>query len=161
MSEAVLRGWPVARVGRRKRAPAALTERERALARAPMFSSLPKRQLRAIAKVTGVWTYPEATVIVEEGKPGASFYVILEGRATVLKRKRRVGRLSPGEFFGEVSLLDPGPRTASVVADTSVTCIELAAKDFLDVLASEATIAGNILRTLAKRLRRAEQPLLG
>jgi CRP/FNR family cyclic AMP-dependent transcriptional regulator len=138
-----------------------MAERERALSRAPLFSTLPKRHQRAIAKVTGVWTYPKDSVIVREGKPGASFFVILEGRAIVRRGTRTVGRLSSGEFFGEISLLDPGPRTASVIAETDVTCLELAAKDFLDVIDAENAIAGSILRVLARRLREAERPLVG
>ena len=161
MAEVRLREWPVGPVRRRSSGRAALAERERALARAPLFSSLPKRQQRAIARVTGVWTYPQGSVIVQEGKPGASFFVILEGRASVMKGKRSIGRLSWGEFFGEISLLDPGPRTASVIADTDVTCLELAAKDFLDVIAAENAIAGSMLRVLARRLREAERPLVG
>jgi CRP/FNR family cyclic AMP-dependent transcriptional regulator len=160
MSGAVLRDWPVGPAGRRRTAPATLADREQALAGAPLFSSLPKKQLRSISKVTGVWAYPENTVIVQEGKPGGSFYVILEGRASVRNMKGKVGSLSTGDFFGEISLLDPGPRMASVVAETPVKCIELAGRDFLDVIEGESRIANNILRVLAGRLRRAEHPLI-
>src|SRR5919201_3936095 len=81
VAEVRLREWPVGPVRRRSSGRAALAERERALARAPLFSSLPARKQRPIARVTGVWTYPQGSVIVQEGKPGASFFVITEGRA--------------------------------------------------------------------------------
>jgi CRP/FNR family transcriptional regulator, cyclic AMP receptor protein len=154
-------GWPVAPPPRRSNARAALQQREAALIRAPLFAPLPKRHLRAIAKVTSVWTYPEKTVIVEEGKRGTSFFVILEGRARVTKRGRAAGRLSAGEFFGEVSLLDPGPRTASVIAETPVKCLELSGQAFLDVVARDGRIANALLRVLARRLRETEQPKIG
>jgi CRP/FNR family transcriptional regulator, cyclic AMP receptor protein len=153
-------GWPAAPVPRRSSARAALAEREGALVRAPLFASLPKRHLRAIAKVTSVWTYPKGSVIVEEGKRGMSFFVILQGRAMVVKRGRSIGILSPGEFFGEVSVLDPGPRTASVISDAEVKCLELSGQDFLDLVGKESRIAEALLRVMARRLRENERQLV-
>lgn len=154
-------GWPFAPVPPRASARALVAERQVALARAPLFSLLPKRHLRSIAKVTGVWTYTSGSAIVKEGFSGSSFHVILEGRATVRRGPRTIARLSEGDFFGEISLLDPGPRTASVIAETNVKCLELVAKDFLALLSRENVIAGAILRVLARRLREAEPPLVG
>jgi CRP/FNR family transcriptional regulator, cyclic AMP receptor protein len=153
-------GWPVAPVRRRSSTRAALAERESALVRAPLFASLPKRHLRAIAKVTSAWTYPKGSGIVEEGKRGTSFFVILEGRARVVKRGRTIGRLNPGEFFGEVSVLDPGPRTASVISDADVKCLELSGQDLLDLLAKESRMAEALLRVMARRLRENERQLV-
>ncbi len=153
-------GWPAAPVPRRSSARAALAEREGALVRAPLFASLPKRHLRAIAKVTSVWTYPKGSVIVEEGKRGMSFFVILQGRARVVKWGRSIGSLSPGEFFGEVSVLDPGPRTASVISDAEVKCLELSGQDFLDLVGKENRIAEALLRVMARRLRGNERQLV-
>ena len=62
-------------------------------------------------------SFNERDPIVEEGQPGGTFYVVIEGEAKVVRGKRTIAHVAPGEFFGEISLLDGGPRTASVIAD--------------------------------------------
>jgi CRP/FNR family cyclic AMP-dependent transcriptional regulator len=162
MSEYVTRNWPVSAPARPSRsiAKVALTKRQDALVKAPLFSGLPKRQLRSIAELTVVTTYPEGTEIVKEGSIGSGLFVILDGQARVLKKDRTVARLSAGSFFGEVSLLDPGPRTATVVAETPVQCLDLAGRDLVDVLASDPVLAMRIMREMARRLRQSEKPLI-
>jgi len=138
-----------------------MAERKAALARAPLFSSLPKRHLHAIAKFAGPWSYAEGATLAKEGDSGSTFFVILEGRARVVRGNRTVRRLAEGDFFGEVSLLDPGPRTATVIAESPIVCLELTGEDFLAVLSREPLIATTILRVMARRLREAERPLVG
>jgi CRP-like cAMP-binding protein len=135
--------------------------RESALAQAPLFASLPKRHLRSIAQVTGVSACEEGTAVVREGDRDSTFYVLLDGRAKVVRRGRTMARLSAGDFFGEISLLDPGPRTASVIAESALRYLTLAGKDFMDILAGESILATRVLRELAVRLRRCESPLVG
>jgi CRP-like cAMP-binding protein len=150
-------GWPFkpmppgSRIGRDE-----MERRQAALERAPLLANLPKRHLRSIARVTGVRNYGEGTVIVKEGGSGSSFFVILDGRAKVVRGGRTVGRLAPGDFFGEVSLLDPGPRTASVVAEAPTQCLDLAGGDFRRILAGQPQLALAILRGMAQRLRARE-----
>jgi CRP/FNR family cyclic AMP-dependent transcriptional regulator len=151
-------GWPFkptprgSRIGREE-----LDGRQAALEQAPLLANLPKRHLRSIARVTGVRTYGEGAVMVKEGASGSSFFVILDGRARVVRGGRTLARLSPGDFFGEISLLDPGPRTASVVAETPTRCLDLAGGDFRRILAGQPQLALAMLRVMAQRLR-AGQP---
>jgi CRP/FNR family cyclic AMP-dependent transcriptional regulator len=138
----------------------ALAEREAALSKAALFSELPKRHLRSVGRVAWVREFPEGARIVKEGSLDSAFFVILEGRARVVRDDRTIARLRPGDFFGEISLLDRGPRTATVVADSSLRCLTLAGQDFRQIMEREPTLAVNIAAGLARRLRRREQPLL-
>lgn len=139
----------------------ALARREEALRRAPFFADLPKRHLRSIARFTTETGYKEGAVVVKEGTIGSAFYVILDGRAKVVRGTRTIARLAPGDFFGEISLLDGGPRMASVVAQTPLRVLDLAGKDFRDLLAGEPTLTLRILAVVAQRLRGRERPLVG
>ncbi len=134
-----------------------LSRRERALTEAPLFANLPKRHLRSIAKVTGVREYEKGASVIREGDPGSTFYVLLDGGARVVRGGQTVTHLSAGDFFGEISLLDAGSRTASVIAESPLRCLTLDEKDFAKILASEPVLATRILRGLAARLRRSER----
>ena len=131
--------------------------REKALASAPLFADIPKRHLRAIAKLTAVPSFEPDSTIVKEGSTGSLFFVILEGSAKVLQGGKAIGRLRPGDYFGEISLLDPGPRTATVVAVERTTCLNLAGADFRDILAREPKLALNVMRVLARRVRNTQR----
>jgi CRP/FNR family transcriptional regulator, cyclic AMP receptor protein len=154
------RGWPYrpARATRGTVVKEQLARREEALAQAPLFSGLPKRNVRELARVSRVAEYPEGAAIMTEGSIGSAFYVILDGRAKVVRGARTVTRLGPGDFFGELSLLDGAPRAASVVTETTVRCLDLAGKDFLGVLEKDAALALRILKGVAAWLREAGGP---
>ncbi len=95
--------------------------------------------------------------IVRFGESGSSFFVILEGEAKVLSASGRVlNRLLPGDFFGEISLLDGGPRTASVVAVTEMVLLVLPRADFQVVLVDEPAVAVKLLQHAAGMLRRMQ-----
>jgi CRP/FNR family cyclic AMP-dependent transcriptional regulator len=133
-----------------------IARREKALASVPLFADIPKRHLRSIAKLTALPSFEPASTIVKEGSTGSLFFAILEGSAKVLQGGKAIGRLQPGDYFGEISLLDPGPRTATVVAEERTTCLNLAGADFRDILAREPKLALNILRVLARRVRHSQ-----
>lgn len=100
----------------------------------------------------------EGARVVREGDVGDTFYVIHEGQAKVVNASGRVvNRLRPGDFFGEISLLDGGPRTASVVAETPLTMLALARKDFLRVIEQEPAVGVKLLAHAASLLRRMER----
>jgi CRP-like cAMP-binding protein len=121
---------------------------------------MPKRHLRSIAKMAGVREYEKGASIIREGDPGSTFYVLLDGRARVVRGGRTVTHLSAGDFFGEISLLDAGSRTASVIAESPLRCLSLGEKDFAKVLADEPALAARVLRGVAARLRRSERSAL-
>jgi CRP/FNR family cyclic AMP-dependent transcriptional regulator len=152
------RGWPFKPVskGASKISGDELARREAALRGTPLFAELPRRHVRAIARVTGTPAYEDGATIVAEGSTGSSLFVVLDGGAKVVRRGRTIARLGPGEFFGEISLLDPGPRTASVVADGPTRCLDLAGKDFREMLQGEPKLAVQIAAVLARRLRSAQ-----
>ena len=87
---------------------------EVALASVPIFEALSKRQLKKVASVAEVVNYMGGHSIVKEGDEGESIFIVLAGQAKVTVKGRTVGRTLPGDHFGEISLLDGGPRTASV-----------------------------------------------
>ena len=101
----------------------------------------------------------EDAAIVREGEKGDTFFVVLEGQARVVNRNGRVlNRVYPGDFFGEISLLDGGPRTATVVAETPMLLLGLSRSAFQNVLAAEPAVAVKLLQYSAGMLRRTEHP---
>lgn len=127
------------------------------LARVPLFAGLSRRHLRRVAEHADLAAFRPGEHIVREGQPGGTFYVLVEGEAVVRQKGRRIGRLRPGDFFGEVSLLDGGPRTADVVAETPVTAIRIFKRAFDRLLREEPGVAARILAVVAARLRVAER----
>jgi len=130
-----------------------LAELEEALATAPLFADVPKRHLRSLARVTRVSTHPVNAEIVREGTEGQTLYVIMEGSARVVKGRRRLARLGPGDFFGELAIFDGEPRTASVIAEEPVQCVKLEGADFRKLLLREPRLGLAIMTGLARRLR--------
>ena len=132
------------------------TERDWAelLSALPLFSHVGKRRLRGIAKLARVADYPPGETIVRAGDKGESFYVVLEGRASVAGRSRTLG---PGAYFGEIALIDGGPRSATVTAKTRTRVMELPRRAFMKALEQDARIALEIMEALAERVRRLER----
>jgi CRP-like cAMP-binding protein len=120
----------------------------------PLFENVPKRQLRKIAALTRERRYHRGTKIVRVGEPGDDFFLVLEGRATVARR-RGLSRIQfgPGSYFGELALIDGGPRSATVVAETEVRCLRLARASFQRLLRSEAEVGFALLREFTGRIR--------
>jgi CRP-like cAMP-binding protein len=132
------------------------------LAQVPLFSGLPPRFLKRLADRMEEHRYMEGARVVRHGDTGDSFYVILEGEARVEDPSgRAVNRLLPGEFFGEISLLDGGPRTATVVAETPLKTLVLARRDFRELIGSEPEVAVRLLRHASSMLRRLERSASG
>jgi len=94
--------------------------------------------------------------MVRAGDPGKSFYVLLDGSARVVRPGRRARRLGPGDYFGEMALLDSAPRSADVVADSDLLTLTIDRSGFLKLLRADPVMSEALLRTLAARLRAAE-----
>ena len=125
------------------------------LAKVPMFSGCSKKELTAIARTVREIDHPAGTVIATEGEPGAGLFVIETGEAEVTIGGKRVNRLKKGEFFGEMALLDGGPRTATVTATTDIQMWALTEWVFRGLLVEHPTIALRTLEAMASRLRNA------
>jgi CRP-like cAMP-binding protein len=126
------------------------------LAGVPLFYGMPKRHLRRVAKLARVRRFTPGSTIVRAGDPGKSFHVLLEGNAKVVLAGRRPRRLGPGDYFGEMALLDDAPRSADVVADSDLLTLSIERPGFLKLLRADPPLAHTLLRTLAARLRAAE-----
>jgi CRP/FNR family transcriptional regulator, cyclic AMP receptor protein len=132
------------------------------LAQVPLFSHLSRRHLKRLADSTTEQRYMEGASIVREGEEGDSFFVIVEGQATVRDTGgTSVNQLVPGDFFGEISLLDGGARTASVVADTPMRVLVLKRNAFRRIVTEDSTVATKLLEYAATMLRRLERPVAG
>jgi CRP/FNR family transcriptional regulator, cyclic AMP receptor protein len=131
------------------------------LSHVPLFEGLPRRMLKQLAEKADAVTFNEGEAIVAEGDPGGTFYVLVEGEAKIVRRKRTIAKVTPGEFFGEISLLDGGPRTASVIAVTPVTAIRIFKRSFDKLVASDPSVASRMLAVVARRLREAERSIAG
>jgi CRP-like cAMP-binding protein len=124
-----------------------------ALSHVPLFSGFSKKALAHLADDTDVVSFSAGQKIVEEGLLGEAMFVILSGEATVLKGKRRLGTIVPGDFFGEVAVLDGSPRSATVVAATPLVAIRLFRRTFLRFLKAEPQLAIKILDGIVRRMR--------
>ena len=125
--------------------------------RIPLFSDLDERELRAIADSMKARSFAAGSTVVEEGEAGVGFFVIESGSAQVTVGGREVGALGPGDHFGEVALIGDVNRTATITADTELSCYGMTFWDFRPLVESNATIAWKLLQALARRLSAAEQ----
>jgi CRP/FNR family transcriptional regulator, cyclic AMP receptor protein len=134
-------------------AKVALTRRMEVLARIPTFAGLSKRQLQALARACTSHRWPAGALIVAEGSNDQYCYVVVEGTVEVVRRGQSVAVLGPGEFFGEIALLDPGPRTATVMTASEVVAVCLPRQGFVDVALKDPQVSLRMLGALARRVR--------
>ena len=126
------------------------------LAKVPLFSGLSKKELRLISQLATYLEEPAGTVLTEEGKPGHEFFLIINGSASVKRGKREIAKLGPGQYFGELALLDRGPRSPSVVAKDDMEVLVLGQREFAGVIDEVPNLAHKLLTTMAQRLREAD-----
>ena len=124
-----------------------------------LLAGCSRRQLRAIARVSEVIEVPAGSVLARAGDPGEEFFLILDGHAHVEVSARKRSRLGPGQYFGEMSLLDGGPRSASVVAETPLRLLVIKRRNFSTLLREAPELAQNLMTTLSRRVRHAEAGL--
>ena len=126
----------------------------------PLFKSLTRRQIEQLAKRVLDRDYAAGSTIVSQGKGGEGFFVVYDGKVDVVREradgnKAVVNHLSAGDFFGEMALLDDGPRTATCVAVDATRCYVLPRWDFMAVLKEDPDMAITILEEMARRFRAA------
>ena len=131
------------------------------LAEIPLFSALSKRDLTRIAKASNEITVPAGHVLVDQGDAGREAFLIIEGTATVKRNGRKVGTLVAGNSVGELALLDHGPRTATVTADSELTALVLSAREFAGVIEEVPGLAQKLLGQLAARVRDLDRQIYG
>lgn len=160
-------GWPVQPPTRSPQAAKAafakvsLAKREELLARVPMFAELKRGQMRSLARITETAHFPSGHEIVTEGDEGDFCAIIVDGSVEVVRGGTTIASLATGEIFGEMALIDPAPRSASVRTLTEVTAIRIHQKAFAKVVDEDPRIALGVLQTLAARLRQTTRLLSG
>jgi len=119
----------------------------------PLFHGIDANGLAMLAGKATTVEFPAGHVIARQGEIGTGFFVVVEGGVRVVRDGEVVAQLGPGDFFGELSILDRMPRNASVVAAAATTCLALASWDFDAVLLEQPALTLAILRGVAARLR--------
>jgi CRP/FNR family cyclic AMP-dependent transcriptional regulator len=133
----------------------AAPDREALIAACPLFRGLDADGMSAVAMAAVEVEFPAERTIARQGEIGTGLFIVAEGSVRVVRDGEIIARLGPGEFFGELSVLDGGPRNASVIAGESTTCLALATWDAERVLREQPGVALTVLRVLAARLREA------
>ena len=123
------------------------------LAKVPIFSECSKRELGIIARASKEVIHKQDTVIAREGERGIGLFLIIEGQCRISIGGKTKAKLGPGDFFGEVALLDGGPRTATVTAITPVRLVGITGWVFRGLLMEHPSIALKTLEAVAGRLR--------
>jgi CRP/FNR family cyclic AMP-dependent transcriptional regulator len=144
---------------RQPEVPIARTRRETAavLGGVPLFQGFSKRHLTRLAKDTDELTYAPGDRIVEEGNLGEALFVVLSGQGKVVRGRRTVGRVVPGDFFGELSALDGGPRTATIVAETPMRVLRLFRRTLTALVEDEPQLSLKLLDGIVRRVREVER----
>ena len=123
------------------------------LAGCPLFKGIDDEGLTALAGAATAVDFPAGHVIARQGEIGTGFFVVVDGLVRVVRDGVVVARLGPGEFFGELSVLDRMPRNATVSAEAPTSCFALASWDFEKLLLQQPALTLAILRGVAARLR--------
>ena len=127
----------------------------------PLFSSCSNRDLEKIARATDELTLPAGHVLTDQGQTGREAFVIVSGSATVRRNGKKVATLGPGAVVGELSLLDHGPRTATVTTDTETTVLVIDQRHFIGVLETVPAISQKLLSSLAAKVREFDRTYYG
>ena len=134
-------------------------EKIRRLEEVPIFEDCTRRQLREVAAISKVVELPAGAIVTRTGDHGEEFFVLVDGSVTVEISPRKRGRLRPGDFFGEMSLLDGEPRSATVRAETDVRLLVIQRRNFQSLLREVPELSHRVLETLSRRIRLLEKSL--
>ncbi len=125
------------------------------LQQVPLFVDLSKREIQQIARLFKLRRFAQGATVVKEGSGGAAFFVIESGAATVFIGGKKNTTLKPGDYFGEIALIDEGTRMATITADSDLVCYGLTYWDFRPVVKANGVIGWKLLQGMAKLLRAA------
>jgi CRP-like cAMP-binding protein len=129
---------------------------EAIIANVDLFQDLSKAQLKRLASASTEVSHPPGNAVATEGRNGVAFHLIIEGSATVSKDGRELRTLGPGDYFGEISMIDGRPRSATVTALEPLKAMAIPHQDFEAVIDADPEFARRLLKTLCARLREAE-----
>ncbi len=126
-----------------------------------LFSACSNKELEKVAKASDEISMTAGTLIIDQGQTGREAFVVVEGDVVVKRNNRKVATLGPGDVVGELSLLDKGPRTATVVCDTDCTLLVIDQRRFLGVVDDIPAISHKLLASLARRIRELDRASYG
>ena len=129
----------------------------RLLAGVDLFGGCSKSELSRVAALVDEIDVPAGKELTREGESGWEFFVIAEGNARATRNGRRIASFGPGSFFGEMALLDQGPRSATVSAETDMQLLVLTSRGFFTLVDDTPSVARKVLAGMAERLRAAER----
>lgn len=130
-----------------------MNDKARMLSKVPLFARLNSRALGHVERLVDEIDVPAGKVLTREGLSGREFFVILEGTVSVDRSGQTVATLGPGDFLGEIALIDGGPRTATATAVTACRLLVLAHREFDSLLAGHVEVRAAVLEALALRVR--------
>ena len=123
------------------------------IASVPLFAGLNRREIEFLGKLMDDVDVPDGKVLTREGARGGEFFIVLEGSVRIERGGKELNRLGPGDFLGEIALIDQGPRTATAIADGAVRLMVLTSTGFASMLSQNPGVETKILRVLASRVR--------
>jgi len=121
----------------------------------PLFAHCNNKQIEFIATQVEDMDFPAGRVLCTEGQSGGDFFMLLAGGADVTRRSKPIATMVPGDFFGEIAVVDGGPRTATVTTTVPSRCLVLGPRQFQNVLHQNVDIAHSVMKALTLRLREA------
>lgn len=127
------------------------------LGKVPLFSECTQRELSRIASLADEIEVDKGTLLTKEGMPGRECFVVSEGRATAKLRGKKLAAYSSGDVFGEMSLLDNEPRSATITADSDMVLFVVDSRSFWGLCEEAPTVTRKIMKNLAQRIRRVEK----
>jgi CRP-like cAMP-binding protein len=122
-----------------------------------LFQGLSKRELQRLMSSAKEFSFAEGDVVVNEGDEDGRFYLLLDGKARIIKGKRTLATLGPGDYFGEISLVDGEPRSATVLATAPIRALSLARWNFHPLLEEHPAIARKLLLEMCRRVRELDR----
>ncbi|HEY7737118.1 MAG TPA: cyclic nucleotide-binding domain-containing protein [Candidatus Limnocylindrales bacterium] len=137
-----------------------MDEKQRVLSRVPLFARCGGRSLEAIGRLADEVDVKDGTELTREGSSGGEFFVIVDGKVRLERGGKEIAVLGPGDFLGEISLIDGGPRTATATADGPARLLVVAHREFHTLMADYPDIRLEILEALAQRVRSLEPEAL-
>src|SRR6478672_3014327 len=123
------------------------------LKKVPLFSGLDEKELQAIASSMRERKFRAGDTVTQEGAGGVGFFVVQEGEADVNVGGESKGTVGPGEYFGEIALINESPRTATLTARTDMVCYGMTPWDFRPLVETNSTIAWKLLTAMAEKMR--------
>ena len=126
------------------------------IAGVPLFTGFNRRELEAVGRLMDEVDVKAGRVLMREGESGKEFFIVVSGNVRIERGGRKVNEIGPGDFLGEIALIDRGPRTATAIATEDCRLLVLSITGFRTLVSKYPTVQGKIMRALAERLREVQ-----